>query len=230
MSRPLGGGPGVATAWSSTGSPKGSRPPLRTSPPRIRSGDDAAPRMDRLVPSWPRRYHWHRSTPLADRLERMDTRTEEQRRRIMQAVKSRDTGPEMVVRRLLHSLGYRYRLHRKDLPGRPDVAFLSRRKAIFVHGCFWHGHGCPKGRPPKSRLDYWKPKLEGNRERDRRKEDELRSMGWSVLVIWQCETTDLGGLVRRLHGFLGNRSARPASRAGRGNPPPSVRADGRSAW
>ena len=96
----------------------------------------------------------------------MDTRTEEQRRRIMQAVRTRDTGPEMIVRRLLHSLSYRYRLHRNDLPGKPDVAFLSRRKAIFVHGCFWHGHGCPQGRPPKSRLDYWKPKLDGNRERD----------------------------------------------------------------
>ncbi len=87
----------------------------------------------------------------------MDTRTSEQRRRIMQAVKSRDTGPEMIVRRLLHRMGYRYRLHRKDLPGKPDVALVSRRKAIFVHGCFWHGHGCPKGRLPKSRLDYWQP-------------------------------------------------------------------------
>ena len=78
----------------------------------------------------------------------------------------------------IHRLGYRYRLHRKDLPGRPDAAFLSRRKATFVQGCFWHGHGCPKGRPPKSRLDYWKPKLDGNRESDRRNEEELRSMGW----------------------------------------------------
>ena len=153
----------------------------------------------------------------------MDTRTEEQRRRIMQAVRTRDTGPEMIVRRLLHSLGYRYRLHRKDLPGRPDVAFLSRRKAIFVHGCFWHGHGCPKGRPPKSRLGYWKPKLDGNRERDRRKEEELRSMGWSVLVVWQCETANFRVLARRLHGFLGGRAARPAPGAGRGSPASSVR-------
>ena len=163
---------------------------------------------------------------MADGFERMDTRTEEQRRRIMQAVRTRDTGPEMIVRRLLHSLSYRYRLHRNDLPGKPDVAFLSRRKAIFVHGCFWHGHGCPQGRPPKSRLDYWKPKLDGNRERDRRKEEELRSMGWSVLVIWQCETADLGGLARRLHGFLGDRSARPASGADRNSPPRSLRDEG----
>lgn len=155
----------------------------------------------------------------------MDTRTEEQRRRIMQAVKNRDTGPEMTVRRLLHGLGYRYRVHRKDLPGRPDVAFLSRRKVIFVHGCFWHGHGCPKGRLPKSRLDYWKPKLDGNRERDRRNEDELRSMGWSVLVIWECETADLGALARRLHGFLGDRSARPVFGAGQRDPASSVRDD-----
>ena len=117
----------------------------------------------------------------------MDTCTREQRRRIMQAVKSRDTAPEMLVRQLLHSMGYRYRLHRKDLPGRPDVALLSRRKAIFVHGCFWHGHVCPKGRLPKSRLDYWEPKLAENRERDRKKEEQLRSLGWSVLVIWECE-------------------------------------------
>ena len=82
----------------------------------------------------------------------MDTRTPEQRRRIMQAVGSKHTGPELVVRRLLHRMGYRYRLHRRDLPGRPDIAFISRRKAIFVHGCFWHGHDCPKGRLPKSRL------------------------------------------------------------------------------
>ena len=152
----------------------------------------------------------------------MDTRTEEQRRRIMQAVKSRDTGPEMVVRRLLHSLGYRYRLHRKDVPGKPDVAFLSRRKAIFVHGCFWHGHGCPKGRLPKSRLDYWEPKLNGNKERDKRQEEELRSMGWGVLVIWQCETANLEVLAQRLSGFLGGRAARRASSASLGGTASSV--------
>ena len=142
----------------------------------------------------------------------MDTRTPEQRRQIMRAVKTRDTGPELTVRRLLHSLGYRYRVHRKDLPGKPDVAFLSRRKAIFVHGCFWHGHDCPKGRLPKSRLHYWEPKLNGNKERDGRKEEELRAMGWNVLVIWECETTDLDTLALRLRDFLGSRKARPALR------------------
>ena len=122
----------------------------------------------------------------------------------MQSVKSKDTGPELVVRRLLHGMGYRYRLHRKDLPGRPDIAFGPRRKAIFVHGCFWHGHGCAKGRLPKSRLDYWKPKVDKNRERDRTKQEQLKLMGWSVLTIWQCETKDLEALTVRLQDFVDN--------------------------
>ena len=141
----------------------------------------------------------------------MDTRTPEQRRRIMQSVKSKDTGPELVVRRLLHGMGYRYRLHRRDLPGRPDIVLGPRRKAIFVHGCFWHGHGCPKGRLPKSRLDYWQPKVDNNRERDRTKEEQLKSLGWSVLTIWQCETADLELLAARLQEFVGNREIRSTS-------------------
>ena len=132
----------------------------------------------------------------------MDTRTPEQRRRIMQSVKSKNTGPELIVRRLLHGMGYRYRLHRKDLPGRPDIALISRRKAIFVHGCFWHGHGCPKGRLPKSRLEYWKKKLDENKKRDRTKQEQLRSLDWHVLVIWQCETRDLDALAPRLQDFV----------------------------
>lgn len=146
----------------------------------------------------------------------MDTRTEEQRRRIMQAVRSRDTGPEMLVRRLLHRMGYRYRLHRKDLPGKPDIVFSSRRKVIFVHGCFWHSHGCSKGRPPKSRLDFWRPKLRENSRRDARNEAALRALGWNVLVIWQCETSDLEALAQRLRRFLGDsglHSPRGARRA-----------------
>ncbi|MDE0035817.1 MAG: very short patch repair endonuclease [Deltaproteobacteria bacterium] len=135
----------------------------------------------------------------------MDTRTPEQRRRIMQAVKSENTGPELLVRGLLRRMGYRYRLHRKDLPGSPDIAFVSDRKAIFVHGCFWHGHDCPKGRLPKSRLDYWRPKLDKNMERDRKKEEELHSLGWAVLVVWQCETVDLEALAMRLQAFVGAR-------------------------
>lgn len=121
----------------------------------------------------------------------------------MKAVKSKDTKPEMTVRRLLHSLGYRYRLHRKDLPGKPDIVFPSRRKAIFVHGCFWHAHGCKKGRLPRSRLEYWRPKLAQNAERDARKIAELEALGWSVLVVWQCETSDLDPLSEDLRLFLG---------------------------
>ena len=129
----------------------------------------------------------------------------EQRRRIMQSVKTENTAPEMVVRRLLHRLGYRYRLHRKNLPGKPDIVFGRLRKAIFVHGCFWHGHECSKGRLPKSRLEYWRPKLAANQERDRRTEEHLHAMGWSVLVIWQCETTDLDTLTIRLQDFVESR-------------------------
>lgn len=132
----------------------------------------------------------------------MDTRSPEQRRRIMQAVKSKNTAPELRVRRLLHAMGYRFRLHRKDLPGRPDIVLPKHRKVIFVHGCFWHAHGCSKGKPPKSRLDYWLPKLEQNVKRDRTKTEQLESLGWTVLVVWQCETQDIEALVNRIQGFV----------------------------
>ena len=132
----------------------------------------------------------------------MDTRSSAQRRRIMQAVKTKDTTPEMTVRRLLHSIGYRYRLHRKDLPGKPDVVFPGRKKIVFVHGCFWHGHSCAKGRPPKSRHEYWQPKLANNVERDRTKQEQLESLGWKVLVVWQCETKERTRLESKLRAFL----------------------------
>ena len=132
-----------------------------------------------------------------------DTRTPDQRRRIMKAVKTKNTGPELVVRKALTSLGYRYRLHRKDLPGSPDIAMIGRKKAIFVHGCFWHGHECQKGKAPKSKLEYWGPKLKANRDRDERKARELRDLGWSVLTVWQCELQDLESLRARLVDFLG---------------------------
>lgn len=131
-----------------------------------------------------------------------DTRTREQRRRIMQAVHGKDTGPEWIVRRLLHGLGYRYRLHPKDLPGKPDMIFPARRRAIFVHGCFWHAHGCRYGKPPKSRPLYWLPKLERNKARDAEKIAQLEALGWRALVVWQCETKDLRVLTGRLLGFL----------------------------
>ena len=138
----------------------------------------------------------------------MDTRTPGQRRRIMQAVKSKDTNPEMIVRRCLYAMGYRYRIHRKDLPGRPDIVFSGRQKAIFVHGCFWHWHGCPKGQLPKSRLDYWRPKLEHNVRRDRANIEQLELIGWRVLVIWQCQTTDAVALAGQLRAFLDEQKIR----------------------
>ena len=120
----------------------------------------------------------------------------------MQSVGSKNTGPELIVRRLLHSMGYRYRLHRKGLPGRPDIVFPGRKKAVFVHGCFWHWHGCSKGQLPKSRQDYWKPKLWRNRERDLENLDELERLGWKTLTVWQCETRELDSLTERLSKFM----------------------------
>lgn len=132
-----------------------------------------------------------------------DTRTPAQRSKIMKAVRTKDTGPEMVVRRILHGLGFRYRLHARELPGRPDIVFRSRRLAIFVHGCFWHGHQCPKGRAPKSRLDYWAPKLAANAARDAANMRALDEAGWRVLTVWQCETTDRERLASTLMDFVG---------------------------
>lgn len=125
------------------------------------------------------------------------------RRRLMQAVRGKDTAPEIAVRSLLHRMGYRFRLHRKDLPGTPDIVLPGRKAAIFVHGCFWHGHGCRIGRLPKSKLDYWQPKIEANRERDARKAAALETLGWRVLTVWQCEIKDQPALEARLWTFLG---------------------------
>jgi DNA mismatch endonuclease (patch repair protein) len=121
----------------------------------------------------------------------------------MSAVRGRDTKPEMAVRRLLFSMDYRYRLHRKDLPGRPDVVFAGRRKVIFVHGCFWHRHpGCRKVTSPKKRMKFWIEKFDRNVERDRGVEERLAAMGWSSLVIWECETRTPEELAPRLKSFL----------------------------
>jgi DNA mismatch endonuclease (patch repair protein) len=128
--------------------------------------------------------------------------TSEERSRIMRAVRSKDTGPELMVRRLLCAQGVRYRLHRKDLPGNPDIVVGKKRKAIFVHGCFWHGHRCRRGnRVPKTNTDYWVSKVERNKERDRRTRRELNNDGWEVLTIWECELKDptrVGARVARL--------------------------------
>lgn len=133
----------------------------------------------------------------------VDTRSPAQRSAIMRAVKGANTTPERAVRSMLHRRGYRFRLHAKELPGTPDIAFPSRGKVIFVHGCYWHGHNCPKGRLPKSRLDYWGPKIAANRERDRRKIAALKSLGWRALTVWQCELADTEILTRRITQFLG---------------------------
>lgn len=133
----------------------------------------------------------------------MDTRTPAKRSEIMSAVRTENTGPELLVRKLLSAQGYRYRLHRKGLPGRPDVVFPGRCKAIFVHGCFWHGHRCKKGRLPKSRLRYWRPKIAANKKRDARNLAALRRSGWRVLVVWQCELKNGKTLLRKLKIFLG---------------------------
>lgn len=135
----------------------------------------------------------------------MDTVSAEVRSRNMRAIKSRETLPEMTVRRLLHGVGYRYRLHEQRLPGRPDLVFVSRRKVIFVHGCFWHQHGAPNcadGRRPKSRVEYWDKKLNANVSRDLRNLAALDADGWKVLVIWECETKDLTSLKHKLIAFL----------------------------
>ncbi|WP_343893881.1 DNA mismatch endonuclease Vsr [Craurococcus roseus] len=126
------------------------------------------------------------------------------RRKMMSAVRGKDTGPEMLVRRIVHGLGYRYRLHRRDLPGRPDLAFGPRRKAIEVRGCFWHRHpGCARASLPSTRRDWWREKLDGNAARDARNLAAIERMGWEVLVLWECELTDTRALSGRVRDFLG---------------------------
>lgn len=120
----------------------------------------------------------------------------------MRRIRSRDTQPEMRVRRLVHSMGYRYRLHSAHLPGRPDLVFGPRRKVIFVHGCFWHLHHCGRARLPKSRIDFWQAKLEGNRDRDHRVRGCLAAQGWGILTIWECETASLPEVRTRIAAFL----------------------------
>jgi DNA mismatch endonuclease, patch repair protein len=118
-----------------------------------------------------------------------DVFTPDQRSAVMRAVKSRDTGPELRVRRAAHALGLRFRLHRSDLPGSPDLVFPGRRVALFVHGCFWHGHDCPRGaRSPKANADYWAAKIARNRARDTDAGGRLLAAGWTPVAIWECET------------------------------------------
>src|SRR5207247_11045036 len=116
----------------------------------------------------------------------------------MRAIRSTGMKPELAVRSLVHRLGYRFRLHRKDLPGKPDLVFASRRKVIFVHGCFWHWHNCKLAHIPKSNMDYWAPKLQRNQARDRKNSEALRVAGWEALVIWECELKDADAIKRKV--------------------------------
>ncbi|MBC9868722.1 MAG: DNA mismatch endonuclease Vsr [Opitutae bacterium] len=128
------------------------------------------------------------------------------RSRIMSRVKSKGMKPEMRVRRILHGLGYRYRLHRSDLPGRPDIVFPSRRKIVFVNGCFWHSHsGCQRVRIPATNRGYWIEKLNRNSARDERNLASLKGMGWKVMTVWECELRDIATITEQLCEFLGSR-------------------------
>lgn len=124
----------------------------------------------------------------------------------MAAIRSKDTRPELVVRKLVHGMGYRYRLHVRSLPGTPDMVFPARRKVINVSGCFWHMHGCGRCRMPATRRAYWSAKLARNKSRDQRTRRALRRLGWDVLVVWECQTKSKDRLARRLRAFLVSRS------------------------
>ena len=133
----------------------------------------------------------------------------EKRSWIMRRVREKNTSPELKVRSLIHRLGFRFRLHRKDLPGKPDLVFPSRKKIIFVHGCFWHGHHCARGhRVPKTNSEYWIEKIQRNMERDSKHQSDLKAMGWDILVIWECEINNPKIVAGKIDGFLSsNKSA-----------------------
>jgi len=132
----------------------------------------------------------------------MDTFTPADRSALMRRIRSKNTGPELTVRSILHRLGYRFRLHRKDLPGQPDIVLPRHSKAILVHGCFWHGHACLLAAKPKSNEDYWIPKIERNKARDVRNLETLTSLGWTVLELWECDIRQLDSLEERISAFM----------------------------
>jgi DNA mismatch endonuclease (patch repair protein) len=134
----------------------------------------------------------------------MDKISPERRSANMRLIRSKDTTPELALRSLVHHLGYRFRLHRKALSGKPDLVFPSRRKVIFVHGCFWHQHSeCGEGRVPASRREYWEPKLKRNQVRDARNQKLLEDEGWEVLTVWECSLKNPKPLAKVLRRFLG---------------------------
>ena len=121
---------------------------------------------------------------------------------MMARVKNKNTKPEEQVRSLLHRMGYRFRLHRTDLPGSPDIVLPRHRKIVFVHGCFWHSHDCPRGKRPSTRIDFWNEKLDRNVERDRESRRALEAMGWTVLIVWSCELKKPHGVIEKLNSFM----------------------------
>jgi DNA mismatch endonuclease (patch repair protein) len=136
----------------------------------------------------------------------VDVFSRAKRSEVMSRIKARDTKPERLTRSLLHRLGYRFRLHRAELPGTPDIVLPKYRAALFVHGCFWHRHpGCPFAYRPKSNVPFWRTKLNGNVRRDRAVCKQLGRLGWRVLTIWECQTTNVEGLERLLRALLGRR-------------------------
>lgn len=132
----------------------------------------------------------------------MDVFKKSERSQIMARIKTRDTAPELIVRRICYALGHRYRLCVKGIAGSPDLVFSKSRKLIFVHGCFWHRHSCARGAVPKTRTEFWRNKLDGNRRRDRRVQRQLKAQGWKILVVWQCETGNPARLNKRIGTFL----------------------------
>jgi DNA mismatch endonuclease (patch repair protein) len=134
----------------------------------------------------------------------LDKLSPQRRSENMRQIRSKDTAPELTLRRLVHAMGYRFRLHRRDLPGKPDLVFPARKKVIFLHGCFWHQHkGCREGRLPGTRREYWEPKLARNQERDALAEVALKSSGWDVLTLWECEVEkDLKAVSAQVRRFF----------------------------
>ncbi len=142
----------------------------------------------------------------------LDTLSKTERSIRMSHIRGKDTKPELLVRSLIHRMGYRFRLHGRGLPGKPDIVFPARSKVIFVHGCFWHRHaGCPQSRTPKTNVEFWTRKFEMNVSRDRRVENDLKEKGWDVLAIWECELAHMEDMKYRIQAFLGG------SRNGGGN-------------
>lgn len=143
----------------------------------------------------------------------MDTISPERRSEIMRGIRGKNTQPEMLLRHLVFGLGYRYRLHGSELPGSPDLVFKSRRKVIFVNGCFWHNHFCRAGRHPKTRPEYWASRFKKNRDRDARNLRKLRRIGWSALTIWECQLSDSSKVKAKVREFLGTSSKEERARS-----------------